>query len=672
MADPIRKLAAIMFTDIAGFTALSSEDEEAAVLLLDKQRKILKPIVDKHEGQWLKEIGDGLLLSFPSSKKAVLCAIEIQQALKDIKNLNLRIGIHQGDIMVKGGDIFGDDVNIASRMEPFSAVGGVAISHKVAGDISGSPEFKIKFIGEPNLKGVKQKVKVYCIISHDLPATRLADVTAKLDSKPQIWKYITAGAAAAALGLYFYMNPGQKIESVALLPFTNETHETGNEYLISGVYDGILGELSKFSSLRVISRRSAMQYSKSKKTIAQIAEELNVDALIEAALTQSGDSLGVRLQLIQVLPSERNLWIKEFNRGLSKVYNMYNEIALEIAGKINLKLTIQESISAKAEDVDPAAYKAYLRGRFHAYSFTPKDFDLAIEYYTEALNIAPDFPMPQAGIAIIWASRKVLGIGSPFVAMREERKAAKEAVRMDSTLSEAHRIMAVLHAWTDWDWPKAEAAFIKALAMDPNNADAHIFYGHFLHMMLRPEEATEHMQRALVLDPLNSFFYGLNAFNLVWNREYDQALAESAKAIEAAPNYPLPYLAGWAAQMAKGEPDDGLEAAAGYMQVIGYEPIVGDMSEGFAEEGYKGAMRIAADKLSIAAETQHIKPFVIAFLYAHSEEFDRSFEWLEIGREKRDPASSYLSAHVHANVLPAEMLNDYRLSELLRRCNLPE
>jgi class 3 adenylate cyclase len=178
---PTRKLAAIMFTDIAGFTELSARDEEGAFALIEKQRKILKPIVSEFGGEWLKEMGDGLLLSFLSSKQAVNCAIKIQHTVKKIDELNLRIGIHQGDILEKAGDVFGDDVNVASRIEPFAAVGGVAISHKIQSDISSSPEFETKFISQPSLKGVRQEVKVYCITSHNLPETEITKVTAKLE-----------------------------------------------------------------------------------------------------------------------------------------------------------------------------------------------------------------------------------------------------------------------------------------------------------------------------------------------------------------------------------------------------------------------------------------------------------------------------------------------------------
>ena len=190
MSSLKRRLAAIVFTDIVGFTNLSSKDEEDAYNLVKKQREILKPIVEKHEGEWLKEGGDGLLLSFPSSKEAVNCSIQIQTAVKNIDDLNLRIGIHQGDVIQEDKDVFGDDVNIASRIEPFATPGGIAVSQKIQQDLSSNPEFKFKFIDKPKLKGVQQEVSVYCIISHGLPESKKSDIQAKVEPKKKYYKEI--------------------------------------------------------------------------------------------------------------------------------------------------------------------------------------------------------------------------------------------------------------------------------------------------------------------------------------------------------------------------------------------------------------------------------------------------------------------------------------------------
>ena len=164
-----RKLAAILFSDIAGFTKLTALDEEKAFELINQQRELFQPLVKQYDGEWLKEIGDGLLLLFSSSKKALNCAIALQEQSSKIDNLNIRIGLHQGDVIKSENDVIGDDVNIASRIEPLSAIGGIAISEKVVMDLTSSPEYKFKYLGIPELKGVEQNIKVFSVSSHSMP-----------------------------------------------------------------------------------------------------------------------------------------------------------------------------------------------------------------------------------------------------------------------------------------------------------------------------------------------------------------------------------------------------------------------------------------------------------------------------------------------------------------------
>ena len=206
---PTRKLAAIMFTDIAGYTELSARDEEGAFALIEKQREILKPIVSEFSGEWLKEMGDGLLLSFPSSKQVVNCAIKIQHTVKEIDELNLRIGIHQGDILEKDGDVFGDDVNVAARIEPISAIGGIAVSEKVVMDLMSSPEFTFKFLGLPELKGIKQRVKIFALSSHSMPLPNFNLSSLKnSDLKPKkLIQMISIFATVIISALIFYSYP---------------------------------------------------------------------------------------------------------------------------------------------------------------------------------------------------------------------------------------------------------------------------------------------------------------------------------------------------------------------------------------------------------------------------------------------------------------------------------
>ena len=254
-----KKLKAIVFTDMADFTQISAQDEENALDLIQKQNEIIKPIVKKHNGEWLKEIGDGLLFSFDSSLEAVRCSIEIQETLKDIDKLNIRIGIHQGDIFIKDGDVFGDDVNIASRVEGFAPIGGISLSDKVHKDISSVSDIKTSFIGHKKLKGVEQETRIRCITSHNLPIN-------KKSNAPIIAAYLCFFMSASFFlrfgfhpitELYLANDPRPiKDYSFAVL-FTNESMTFMIKYFVYGLSYLLIGYscLSYYKGLSAISQK---------------------------------------------------------------------------------------------------------------------------------------------------------------------------------------------------------------------------------------------------------------------------------------------------------------------------------------------------------------------------------------------------------------------------------
>ncbi|GJQ62917.1 MAG: hypothetical protein SCALA702_19700 [Melioribacteraceae bacterium] len=373
-----RKLAAIMFTDIAGFTKLSSSDEEKAFALVELQRELLKPVVEEHDGEWLKEMGDGLLLSFPSSKQAVNCAIKIQHVTKDIDGLNLRIGIHQGDILFSGNDVFGDDVNIAARMEPFSAVGGIAISNKVNDDISSSPEITTKFISQPMFKGVRQEVKVYCITSHGLPETDITKVTAKLEKdvsrlgKNQ--RYIIAALVVlfvAVIGLYFY-NPGKsEIPSVAILLMENLGNEE-DQFWMRGITEDLIVKVASSGEVKVSSIREVLNLAED-ASLEDIAAKLKVKYLFTSSMHKQEDSFSLRCQLVET-ESGVSKYAKKWNVPLDSSPVIVGDIASNILTALGI--TAAEEIS-RVPTINTQAYEYYLKGKYKFHTRENKE-DLEI------------------------------------------------------------------------------------------------------------------------------------------------------------------------------------------------------------------------------------------------------------------------------------------------------
>ena len=276
MPDPKRKLAAIVFTDIEGFTELSASNEPAALELLNTQRDTLKPIVEKHGGEWLKEIGDGLLLCFNTSLEAVKCSIDIQKAAKKIKNLDLRIGIHQGEVVIQEDDVVGDDVNITSRIESFSAVGGITVSRKINASLQRNPDYKTTYIGTPAMKGVSQRIELYGVISHGLPEPDKI-VSETVEVKPTeptfLKKYlfpITGAALALIGGIFWLLTPMLSVstadqqnknyeERIAVLYLENKGKQE-DSYFAEGLTEEIISRLSRVDKISVVPRFDVAKY----------------------------------------------------------------------------------------------------------------------------------------------------------------------------------------------------------------------------------------------------------------------------------------------------------------------------------------------------------------------------------------------------------------------------
>lgn len=387
MPEPTRKLAAIVFTDIAGFTALSAKDEKRAFRLIESQRSILKPIVISHGGKWLKEIGDGLLLSFPSSIEAVNCAIELQQAVKIVENLNIRIGIHQGDILEEEGEIYGDDVNIASRIEPFAAIGGIAISQKVQSDISGSPELSTKYIGIPKLKGVRQRVEVYCLTSHGLPATKPSEVTAKLEKRPTVWiKWAVPAVLIAALASYYLIPKVQDVPSLGILYIENLGAEE-DEFWARGITEDVIIEVESAGLIRVAPIRDILEFRGSHLALADIAKRIRVKYLLTSSIQKNQNIFNMRVHLIQA-QSGKTLYADSWSEPLTRASTLTGTIARNILTTLGVS-TIKSFTKPPTNYVEP--YEFYMRGKYKwAKRKNKEDVEIARALLQKAIQLDPN------------------------------------------------------------------------------------------------------------------------------------------------------------------------------------------------------------------------------------------------------------------------------------------
>jgi len=486
--------------------------------------------------------------------------------------------------------------------------------------------------------------------------------------------FLYAGAAglviiAAVIALSLFTGPAEAIDSIAVLPLENLTGEVEKEYFVDGVTDELIGQLAQISGLqRVISRTSVMRYRDTDKPLAEIARELNVDALVEGAVYQAGENVRIRLQLIDVLPEERNLWTQTYERPMTEVLAMYSEAARAIVNEVQITLTQKEETRlASASQVNPQAYEAYLKGMSHLYKLTPPEIDAAQYYFEQALEIEPDYALAYAGIAFVWTARQQMGLVIPSEATPKAKEAAQRALELDDTLAEAHYTWAAIKTWNDWDWEEGEQAFKRALELRPNYAEALVYYSNLLCYMGRLDEALAMGERALQLDPLNSIILTISGCSLSYLRRYDDGIERAQNALRTSPNDPVAYNSLWETYYKKGMYEESLEAAKAFFNGLGFAEIAEVMAQGYEEDGYSGAMTSAAETMEAFSKQTYVSPYSIAMMYALAGDKEKTIEWLESGYEMKDPMMPYVS------IFTFDLLDDDpRYQDLLRRMNLPE
>jgi serine/threonine protein kinase len=469
--------------------------------------------------------------------------------------------------------------------------------------------------------------------------------------------------------LSLFTGRAKTIGSIAVLPLENLTGDPGQEYFVDAATDELIGQLAQIGALRVISRRSVMQYKGVKKPLPEIAQELNVDAVVEGTVLQVSDGVRVRLQLIEALPEERNLWAQTYNRDMTDVLVMYKEMARAIADKTRVRLTSQEeTILASTRRVNPEAYEAYTKGMFHYYKLTPQDLELALGYFGLALEKDPDYALAYVGIAHVWGGRQQQGLVSASEAGPKAKAARLKALELDDTLEEVHYTFASQKTWHEWDWEGAEKAFQRAIELNPNYPDPRAYYSWLLFYMKRPEEAMAQIERALELDPFNAAFRSLYAWDLMYARRYDDAVDHLRETLRTAPTDQMTLSALKSAYHVKGMYEEALEIWRIWFATKGDREAEEALARGYEEAGYSGALSSVAELMIERSRTTFVTPWQIATLYTRAGKKDEALEWLEKAYEAHDPNMPSISVDPIFDGLRAEP----RFKDLLRRMNLPE
>lgn len=458
----------------------------------------------------------------------------------------------------------------------------------------------------------------------------------------------------------------KRIRSLVVLPLTNLSGDPEQEYFADGMTDALIGDLAGIGALRVISRTSAMRYKRTEKSLPDIAAELNVDAVLEGSVLRAGARVRITARLIEGA-TDMNLWAKSYERDLSDVLALQGDIAGAIAREV------QSAASAKAAGrlarrgpVNAEAWDACLKGRYHLYKLSREHYDTALGYFEMALEKDPACAPAYAGLADLWLLRGDSGILPPSETFPKAQEAASKAIQLDDGLVEGHLSQAGLKFLYEWDWKGAEAAYERALQLNPNSADARFFYSDFLISMRRSEEAMEQSAIALKLDPFNSFMHCFTGWHLVYLHRYEEAMERLEKVARVEPNFPSAQMGLWGVLHAQSRDGGALLAAKKFFALIGDREVSGAMEQGGTESGYAGAMRRAAEALAARSERTYIPSVRVARLWAHAGETERALAWLEKSFERRE------SPLVHLGVAWdwEPLRSDRRFQDLLRRMDL--
>lgn len=634
------ELAAIMFSDIASYTAIMGRDEESAMRALDAHRLTLRTLLPKFNGRLIGEVGDGTLSSFHSAIDAVNCARHIQVLAAGSPDLQLRIGIHLGDVVFTNNTVIGDGVNVASRIHALAMPGAICVSGAVYDEIRNKPGIIARALGEKKLKNVSRPVKVY-------------ELGLEVSTGHTAWirrhRYfvalrVGAGALAILALVYFVVRksatphrnvelaaPSHPLRSIAVLPLDNYSGDPNQEYFADGMTDELTTDLATISQLRVISRGSVMRFKgEHRPPTPEIAKLLNVDAVIEGSVLRVGHRVRITAQLIDA-PADQHLWAKSFERDSRDVLTLQDELASAIAKEIEVRLTPGEQQRlTHATTVNPAAHDAYLKGRYFVDRPNDENITKAIAQFQEAIRLEPNLALAYSGLAdaFNWAGTSE-GVLTAAEGMAKSKAAAETAVRLDQNSAEAHTSLGLYLYSYEFDWIGAEREFRRAIELNPSYASAHDFFSFALAQQGRLVEASAENVLAVQLDPLSPEILAMSAWALAWQEKYDAAKQMTRKALDLDPsNVFAQFMMGWTDVQA-GNISDAIPELQRALAMKGPPYAASYLGYVYAASGDRTHAIAEIEELKKRAVHGYVDPYHLAIIHLGLGDRERALTGLE-------------------------------------------
>jgi adenylate cyclase len=499
-----RRLAAIVAADVVGYSRLMERDETGTFAALKTRRKeVLEPLVARHQGRIFKVTGDGVLVEFGSAVNAVQCAVELQQAMDTANrelphdhHIVLRIGVNLGDVMVEGSDLYGDGVNIASRLEALAEPGGILVARTAHDYVRNKVKVKFDDLGSQALKNIAEPVHAYRVAG--TPAVAVA-ATKPMTDKP----------------------------SIAVLPFTNMSGDPEQEYFSDGITEDIITELSRARGLFVTARNSSFSYRGKAVDVRRIAHELGVRYVVEGSVRRIADRIRITAQLIDAV-SGHHLWSERFDRNIDDLFAIQDELTQTIVSTMTGRLEDAEIWNASRKRTDSlSAYDCLLRGIEQLRAHGPDVNRRARELFEQAVALDPRYALAHAYLALSLVIENGYGNASDAIKQRA-LESALTAVRLDPRESRCHIFLGQVHRFRN-EYDLAISHLERGLALNPNDSTGMIHLAAVLGVCGRAEEGVEIVHRAIKVDPYLRFYWGTLATCLYALRRYDEALGAHRK-----------------------------------------------------------------------------------------------------------------------------------------------
>jgi len=650
-----RQLAAIMFTDIEGYTAIMQQSEQHALTLRNRHREVLQKEHTQYNGRIIQYYGDGTLSIFQSAIQAVQCAIVMQQAFCQPPRVPLRIGLHIGDVIFDDDQVVGDGVNFASRIESLCMAGCVLISDRVEEEIRNHPDLKTVSVGSYQFKNIERRVEVFALDHESLIIPKPYSLKGKTEEKESSNDHADGKHTS---------------KSIAVLPFVNMSNDPDQEYFGEGIAEEILNSLVHLKDLKVAGRTSSFQFKGRNIDLRKVGQKLGVSSVLEGSVRKQGNRLRVTAQLVNV-EDGFHLWSERYDRDLDDIFAIQDEIALFITEK--LKVTLLEddyAIVTKTHTKHTEAYELYLKGRFYL-NRRGNSIMIAMENFKKAIFLDPGFALAHAGYADALNIAAFYGLLSGKEIVKDIKKAAKTAIELDGSLCEPYCSLGAYYTGVEKNWKEAKENFTRGLELNPRYAQGHSWWGmlYLTWVEGKFDEAEKQGQLALKIEPLSAIDHADLSWTLYTAGKFDEALAIAQTGIELDANSFLSHRLAGLSYIRLNRNEEAIETFKNLAKISGrhQHSITGLIWAYCNNKNFEEARKLM-DELKTRSETEYITPTYLGIAQAWLGDLDAAFDLFEKGYDDLDPNMTQLKYSPYG---PAALRNDPHFQNLLNKIGFP-